>query len=205
MAVVTSRRMKVALLSGMLLLVVAAAVAYVYRKELTGTVNYYKSEQLTPFLKAGVGQLEVLDVNPFWEKMKDLPSEEPLKPSLGLFHGHHVVGRVVVSQEAELGMVKQAIRDIDHDGDHWGGSMAACFYPRHGIRLVRKDGANLDLLICYECARADIFRGDRKEGTVYLGYDVYKDHATPELLDKVLGKEVQPANEVLNNRRKPKR
>lgn len=68
-------------------------------------------------------------------------------PEKGVFHEYPILGRAVLSdavQAKALGeLVLRGIRESD-------GTAAACFNPRHGIR-VSQDGRTLDFVICYEC------------------------------------------------------
>lgn len=68
-------------------------------------------------------------------------------PEGGTFHDYPILGRATLAdavQAKALGeLVLRGIRESD-------GTAAACFNPRHGIR-VSQDGRTLDLVICYEC------------------------------------------------------
>ena len=46
------------------------------------------------------------------------------------------------------------------------GEAAACFNPRHGIR-VKSGDKTVDLVICFECLQVKSFAGD-KDGPSYL-------------------------------------
>ena len=73
---------------------------------------------------------------------KDAPA-----PEKGAFHDYAILGHAKLTdavQAKALGeLVVRGIRESD-------GTVAACFNPRHGIR-VTQDGRTLDLVICYEC------------------------------------------------------
>lgn len=84
-------------------------------------------------------ELFALDPNPVMQGA--------VPPEKGVFHEYPILGRAVLSdavQAKALGeLVLRGIRESD-------GTAAACFHPRHGIR-VSLDGRILDLVICYEC------------------------------------------------------
>jgi hypothetical protein len=70
-------------------------------------------------------------------------------------HGWKVLGKVTI-KGADAKKVRQAVEKGVKDSD---GSVAACFNPRHGIRVT--DGkTTYDLVICYECLSASVFVGD---------------------------------------------
>ena len=43
------------------------------------------------------------------------------------------------------------------------GDAAACFNPRHGLRVTR-NGKTIDFVICFECFQVKVFGGDKDEG-----------------------------------------
>jgi hypothetical protein len=75
-------------------------------------------------------------------------------------HGWKVLGKVTV-KGADAKRVRQAVEKGVKDSD---GSVAACFNPRHGIR-VTNGTKTYDLVICYECLSASVFVGDDRVGS----------------------------------------
>jgi hypothetical protein len=77
------------------------------------------------------------------------------------FHGYEILGHAPLNEPKArkklVGLVLRGVQESD-------GKVAACFNPRHGIRLV-KEGRVVDFLICYECLSMTIHGGDvdRKE------------------------------------------
>lgn len=75
-------------------------------------------------------------------------------------HRYPVLGKVEVTDAGKrrelLGALKQGMEESD-------GRMAACFNPRHAIRVV-KDGRTIDYVICFECKQLSIHEGDGKRG-----------------------------------------
>jgi len=81
-------------------------------------------------------------------------SEEGTPPDRGSsFHGYRILGRASLAAEdrvTELArLVIRGIRASD-------GRVAACFDPRHGIR-VTGGGRQVDLVICYECLQMQLW------------------------------------------------
>jgi len=54
----------------------------------------------------------------------------------------------------------QAIEDGMYEGD---GSVASCFWPRHGVRVVTS-GKAVDYVICYECLGMGVFSDEGQTG-----------------------------------------
>jgi hypothetical protein len=70
------------------------------------------------------------------------------KPWKGeMFHEHPVLGKTDIASAADrraiLAAVKQGIAQSN-------GTIAECFWPRHGLRLVQNGGQS-DYVICFEC------------------------------------------------------
>jgi hypothetical protein len=84
------------------------------------------------------------------------------KPAAGEeFHGFPVLGKVVIEDPVR----RKALIDAFNDGiARSDGTMAKCFWPRHGIR-AEKGGMTVDYVICFECLQFATHRGDRHEGT----------------------------------------
>jgi hypothetical protein len=71
------------------------------------------------------------------------------------FHGRRVLGKTAVEDAATrkklVSALQQGVREHD-------GSVANCFNPRHGIRVVH-EGATVDLVICFECYQVQSYAG----------------------------------------------
>jgi hypothetical protein len=76
-----------------------------------------------------------------------------------LFHDWKVLGKTTLKGDTAKN-VRAAIDKGRKDSD---GSVAACFNPRHGVRIVH-DKKTYDLVICYECLSATVFEGDKRIG-----------------------------------------
>jgi hypothetical protein len=71
------------------------------------------------------------------------------------FHGYPVLGKVEVTDPADRSEVAAALRDGLARSD---GEMAACFWPRHAIRVV-EHGRATDYVICFECHQLAVYEG----------------------------------------------
>jgi hypothetical protein len=151
--------------------------------------NYYSEEQIAPFLTAT--ELELFSVHPSLMDYgddpfaPDAPEPKPLKTPFGDLHGYPVLGICKITAPDELAVVRKALNSLDVAGLHWGGAIAACFDPRHGVR-IRSGGITRDLLICYECSQVQIFRGDTREGDIYFALSDGTQPPTPDGLNAIL-------------------
>jgi hypothetical protein len=82
------------------------------------------------------------------------------------FHGWQVLGKTEVKAEAARKRLAEALRLGAEDNF---GMAAACFIPRHGLRL-KDEGKTVDLVICFQCLQVQVFvDGERKEGFLTSG------------------------------------
>jgi hypothetical protein len=89
------------------------------------------------------------------------PGRVPAKDAgTGLFHQWKVLGKTTVKGD-EVKTVRTAVVKGAEDSD---GMVAACFNPRHAIRIVH-DKKTFDLVICYECLSARVYEGDKIIGS----------------------------------------
>ena len=77
-----------------------------------------------------------------------------------LFHDWKVLGKTTLKGD-DAKQVRTAIDKGRKDSD---GSVAACFIPRHGVRIVH-DKKTFDVVICYQCLSATIYEGDKRIGS----------------------------------------
>lgn len=73
------------------------------------------------------------------------------------FHGWKVLGRTRVKDPEERRKLVEAFRSGVEENQGIG---AACFKPRHGIRVANR-GKTADFVICFECYRVQVFVDDR--------------------------------------------
>ena len=73
------------------------------------------------------------------------------------FHGWEVIGRTWVRDAALRKKLVAAFRAGVEENQGFG---AACFRPRHGIRVTQK-GRVTDFIICFECYQTQVYVDDR--------------------------------------------
>lgn len=90
----------------------------------------------------------------------------PYKKTADEFHGYPVLGRLPLSNsKATL----NAIHEIVEAARNWDNSIALCFWPRHGLSAILKDGRRVDFVICYECVQAKMFVDGEFGDIVHFG------------------------------------
>jgi hypothetical protein len=130
-----------------------------------------KQNQITPHnripeaverLLAKAELFELYSLDP--ERKKD--KQGNLVPVKVGFHDWEVLGKTEVKGEAERKRLADALRLGAEDNF---GMVAACFIPRHGIRL-KGGGKTVDLVICFQCFSVQVFvDGKKKEGFLTTG------------------------------------
>ncbi len=160
--------------------------------------NGYDPAQLKPYLEAHLCTVFSLDPrrrtgvltdDPFaipapppGTKVPPPPKNKPVLPPPELnFHNYEILGQVTVKVTPEL---QGVITALDHAGQHWEGGVSSCFSPRHGLRVV-KNGVTYDLLICYECMRAELFEGGKDAGLIGM---TGREAPQPDVLNALLDK-----------------
>ena len=87
------------------------------------------------------------------------PNIQDARPFTKKFHHYRVLGQTDVtdlgSQERVATAIKNAVRDFN-------GLSAACFNPRHGVRIVTPQGTTYDFVICFECNSVAIYEGEER-------------------------------------------
>lgn len=96
--------------------------------------------------------LELYSLNP------DLGPGEGGRPLTDGFHGWQVLGQTEVKEQADRKRLADALRLAAEDNF---GMAAACFNPRHGLRLKQGD-ATIDLVICFQCLQVLVYEKDKK-------------------------------------------
>src|SRR5438270_721857 len=76
------------------------------------------------------------------------------------FHGWKVLGRTTVKDDATR---KKLAADLATAAESSEGLAAACFNPRHGLRVTR-NGKTVDFVICFECWQVKVYEGDKADG-----------------------------------------
>jgi hypothetical protein len=100
-------------------------------------------------LLAGALEVEVISVDPEVEP-------PPGKPA---FRGRSVLGSTgVTDKEDRAKLVKEVTDAVERSP--WS-NIGLCFRPRHGVRVKSKDRV-LEIAICYECHRVEVFVNDER-------------------------------------------
>lgn len=88
----------------------------------------------------------------------EAPTSEDANEDL---HGYRILGRAQLASASDrnhlLALIEKGIEDSD-------GTVAACFNPRHGIRIV-KGGVVTELVICFECLSLHVYKGGVQSGS----------------------------------------
>ena len=95
-----------------------------------------------------------------WELYSLDPARQK-DPPKDAFHGWKVLGKTTVKDADTRKKLLAALEKGARDND---GTVAACFNPRHGVR-VKVWEKTIDLVICFECFSAAVFTGDERTGS----------------------------------------
>ncbi len=159
-----------------------------------GLEQGYKASDLAPFHRAT--QWTLFSVGPLLgnETLSDQGSSRgassPTGQSTGpaekiavteSFHGYAILKQHTVTVSPELLSV---LTELESAAQHWKGSSARCFIPRHALRVIEQ-GTSYDLLICYECKSAEIYQDGSHTGTIYFS-TVLPNAAKPDQLNILL-------------------
>jgi hypothetical protein len=100
-------------------------------------------------------QMEVFQLNPrALEDAKQAPEQT--------FHGYEILRRA----RADRAEQREEVAALLGKSLHWSELLrAACFNPRHGLRLVHQK-RTVDLVICFECHYIKIYEGDELASSV---------------------------------------
>lgn len=158
------------------------ALALIVLALVAGGVGWFLRKRPSPLLPRFLNapEVELISIDPLNKLATDSPP-----PPLGTILAYPILGRVRISEPAELESVRQAIREIDMAGQSDDGARAACFDPRHCIRLNTPSGTH-DLLICYECDRVWVLEGESGIGVIFTHTDDKALAATPDRLNALL-------------------
>jgi hypothetical protein len=156
------------------------AVLFFYLRESAPAPKGHVSPYLAGFLEAA--EVELLSINPIPERI----APEKLRTPYGTLDGYPILGRVRISDPAELATVRKAVRDIDRAGKSWDGAIVSCFSPRHCLRLNTRAGTR-DMLICYQCSEVNINEGEKQLDRFFIHTDG-EQIAVPEQLNSLLRK-----------------
>jgi hypothetical protein len=131
---------------------ILAAIAMMLAAGAFAVDNEIPKEARIAFEKAT--EFEMYSLNP--ARLRD---KEVKEADADRFHNWKILGKTTVKDDVAK-KVRSAVEKGVKDSD---GSVAACFNPRHGIRIVH-EMKTYDLVICYECLSANVFEGDKLIG-----------------------------------------
>jgi hypothetical protein len=166
-----------AVLSLSLMVVIGGATVYALRWFSNPPTVPYQEEQITsePIAKdvppytfpAGVsealGSAESLVIYLIGVSEDKSPRKES-------FHGIPVMGTAhVTSPQAVASIIEGLQRGVEHDQNE----PMACFFPRHGVRVLLRDGRRIDLVICYYCQIMEVYVAEDPVGV--FTYDDSRD------------------------------
>lgn len=103
--------------------------------------------EATAALRTGI-DFELLSLDPSYLDRDQRPTD---------FHNWDVLGSTAVSQFDRSQLVDALIASVPESV----GAIAACFNPRHGIRVTH-DGKQFDFVICFECLQIYWYTDDEK-------------------------------------------
>ena len=84
--------------------------------------------------------------------------EEPSDISQGV-DSYHALGKLEVTDPKQRQQIINALNQGIADSD---GEMAACFWPRHGLRTAT-NGVSRDYVICFECSQYMVYEAGKIE------------------------------------------
>jgi hypothetical protein len=86
----------------------------------------------------------------------DIQTTRPRVPATGpatpQFHFYYILGQTRITEPQTQKKLTEALQA----GARGRASPAACFDPRHGIRVTRS-GTVIDIVICFECSQAKVY------------------------------------------------
>jgi hypothetical protein len=85
-------------------------------------------------------------------------NKKPIPPK-PVFHGFTILGIAHVTDLKEI----QRLTDSLGKAIDAGKSIAACFSPRHALRIKKADG-QIDIVVCFQCSAVRVY------GLTGLGY-----------------------------------
>jgi hypothetical protein len=90
-------------------------------------------------------------------ELLSLEPTEPTPPTPDEFYSWSVLGRTTITDPETRDELTDALR--------WGarrnfGTVAGCFWPRHGIRVTRGE-TTFDFVICFECLQVGVYENGK--------------------------------------------
>ena len=127
-------------------------------------------EQLLPYQSATTWRLYSLEPHPL----------QPLPHSEAYYH-RRILGSIDSDKAEQLHTI---VENLIEASEQWNGGVAMCYDPRHGIRITHGDDLH-DMVICYECSTAELFRNGESVGGIRFASDA-NPVATPTIANAIL-------------------
>ena len=115
---------------------------------------------------------ELISIDPGWS---DPP--EPYPAGTITLHGYPVIGRMKITEDA---VREKLLAELQQAAVN-SGSAAACFAPRHMLR-VEHDGQTVDLLICFPCNNASGYIDGKRQKLFQIAPDPKLQESLNQLL-----------------------
>ena len=90
--------------------------------------------------------------NPDGMELLSLDPKRPNEKPKDEFHGWKVLGRTAIKNDMTR---RKLAGDLVAAAESSEGLAAACFNPRHGLRVKRGD-KTIDLVVCFECFQVEV-------------------------------------------------
>jgi hypothetical protein len=118
-------------------------------------------------------------------RLKPAEFGESRKPGKGRFQGYRILGQVRLEKAEQ----RKEVATFLGKALHWNIlRQALCFNPRHGLRVVH-DKRTLELVICFECNRIEVYEGGEIQETVTV---LAEKHEVIERILRDAGKDPKP-------------
>jgi hypothetical protein len=113
-------------------------------------------------------QIELISLDPNRSEMGKLKNG---------YYGWKVIGKNVIEhEEIRNSMISAVERAIAQ-----GAPRAICFVPRHAIHASTYDGRTVDILICFQCNRVEVYVNSQRQDP-----DLPTSGTSEPILDKIL-------------------
>lgn len=107
---------------------------------------------------------DALEKSDVLELLSLRPARIEKKQGASNYHGWEVIGRQWIRDAA---LRKKLVAALLAGVEENQGLGAACFRPRHGIRVVQK-GRYTDFIICFECYQVQVYVDDKPQKSVLV-------------------------------------
>jgi hypothetical protein len=106
-------------------------------------------------------QFELMSLDPEHAKIKEARTGQVSSDTV---HAWVVLGRTVIDDSETR---EKLIAALEAGAKENRGMYAACFNPRHAIR-VKRQGEVIDFVICFECLAVNVYEGGSEKHTMHF-------------------------------------